>query len=122
MTKNNFVSLLFAVIGCMFLGLGMCMTMLPEWNAFNQGIVIGVIGIVLLIMIVLIRRKLADKPMININKKAIFTTLFGIVSILILGVAMCMIMEWGMLLPGIILGTVGIILLLCLIPIIKGFK
>jgi hypothetical protein len=31
-------------------------------------------------------------------------------------------MIWGMLVQGIIVGIVGIMLLLCLIPLIKGLK
>ena len=35
---------------------------------------------------------------------------------------MCMVMIWNMLILGIVLGIVGIALLLCLIPMIKGVK
>ena len=35
---------------------------------------------------------------------------------------MCMTMIWNMLVPGILIGIVGIVLLLCLIPLIKGLK
>jgi hypothetical protein len=31
-------------------------------------------------------------------------------------------MIWNMMIPGIIVGIVGIVLLLCLIPVIKGLK
>jgi hypothetical protein len=33
-----------------------------------------------------------------------------------------MTMIWNMMIPGIIVGIVGIVLLLCLIPVIKGLK
>ena len=33
-----------------------------------------------------------------------------------------MTMIWGMLIPGIAVGIVGIVLLICLIPLIKGLK
>lgn len=35
---------------------------------------------------------------------------------------MCMTMVWNILVPGVIVGIVGIVLLLCLIPVIKGLK
>ena len=35
---------------------------------------------------------------------------------------MCMTMIWEMMIPGIAVGLVGIILLLCLIPVVKGLK
>ena len=46
----------------------------------------------------------------------------GVVGALVLGVGMCMVMVWSMLVPGILVGVVGILLLLCLIPICKGLK
>ena len=33
-----------------------------------------------------------------------------------------MTMVWGMMVPGIVVGLVGIVALLCLIPVIKGLK
>jgi hypothetical protein len=41
---------------------------------------------------------------------------------LVLGVGMCMIMVWNMMLPGIAVGIVGIVLLLMLIPMCLGLK
>lgn len=35
---------------------------------------------------------------------------------------MCMTMVWNILVPGVIVGLGGIVLLLCLIPVIKGLK
>ncbi len=35
---------------------------------------------------------------------------------------MCMVMVWDMLVWGIVVGVIGIVLLLCLIPVIKGLK
>lgn len=49
MSKKNFVSLMIGTIGIILFTMGMCMTMLEEWNAFNQGVIIGVAGLVCLI-------------------------------------------------------------------------
>ena len=35
---------------------------------------------------------------------------------------MCMIMVWNLMLPGILVGVVGIVMLLCLIPMCIGLK
>lgn len=44
---------------------------------------------------------------------------YGVVSALVLGTGMCMSMAFeGLLIPGIIVGIVGIILLLGLIPVV----
>ena len=122
MKKKDFVTLIMSTIGGILFALGMCMALLPEWGAMTQGIVIGVIGVVVLLAMVLVRRKMDGKPAIVFNGKAIGTTLFGILGAVVLGVGMCMTMIWNMMIPGIIVGIVGIVLLLCLIPIIKGLK
>ncbi len=83
---------------------------------------IGVVGAVILLATVLVRRKMDGQPAIVFNGKAIGTTLLGILGAIILGVGMCMTMIWNMMIPGIIVGIVGIVLLLCLIPVIKGLK
>lgn len=41
---------------------------------------------------------------------------------LVLGVGMCMILVWNLLLPGILVGILGIVLLLMLIPMCLGLK
>jgi hypothetical protein len=122
MKKKDFVTLIMSTVGGILFALGMCMGLIPEWNALPQGIIIGVIGAVILLAMVLIRRKMSGKPMIVLNGKAIGTTLLGVAGAIVLGVGMCMSMIWNMMIPGIIVGIVGIVLLLCLIPVIKGLK
>ena len=122
MEKKNFVTLILSVVGGLLFALGMCMGLLPEWNALKPGIVVGAVGVVILLVMVLVRRKMDGKPMIVLNGKAIGTTLLGVLGAIVLGVGMCMVMVWDMLIPGIIVGIIGIVLLLCLIPVIKGLK
>lgn len=57
MSKKNFISLILGTIGGILFALGMCMALLPEWNAFTQGIVVGCIGVVVLLAMVIARRK-----------------------------------------------------------------
>ena len=40
MKKKNFVSLVMGTVGGILFALGMCMCMLPQWNAFTQGVVV----------------------------------------------------------------------------------
>lgn len=122
MLKKNFVSLILSTIGGILFAIGMCMCLLPQWNAFNQGVVMAAIGAAVLLAMLVVRRKMEGKPAIVLNGKAIGTVLLGIVGALSLGVGMCMVMVWSMLMPGILVGVVGILLLLCLIPICKGLK
>lgn len=122
MKKKDFVTLLMSTVGGILFALGMCMALLPEWGAMAQGIVIGAVGLVVLAVMFMVRRKMDGKPAIVFNGKAIATTLFGVLATVVFGVGMCMVMVWDMMVPGIIVGIVGIILLLCLIPICKGLK
>lgn len=123
MKKENFVSLIIGTVGLVLFALGMCMAMITEWNTFNQDIVVGTIGIIILIIMLIVRRKMEGKPAIELNKKAIGIVILGIVGALLLGVGMCMTMVWqGLMVQGIIVGLIGIIILLCLIPICKGIK
>ena len=122
MKKKDFVTLIMSAVGGILFALGMCMALLPEWGAMKQGIVIGTVGIIVLLAMVIVRRKMSGKPAIVFNGKAVATALLGIFGAVVLGVGMCMVMVWSMMAPGIIVGIAGIILLLCLIPIIKGLK
>ena len=122
MKKKDFVTLMMSVVGGILFALGMCMALLPEWNAMTQGVVMGAVGLAVLLVMLLVRRKMDGKPAIVFSGKAIATTLFGIFSTVVFGIGMCMTMVWNMMIPGIAVGIVGIILLSCLIPVCKGLK
>lgn len=123
MTRKNFITLILGTIGGILFAIGMCMCLLPEWNAFAQGVVIAAVGAVVLFALLIVRRRMEGKPAVKLSGKAVGTVLLGIVGALVLGVGMCMTMVWeGLMIPGIIVGIVGIVLLLCLIPLCKGIK
>ena len=83
----------------------------------------GVAGLIVLLVMVLVRRKMLGKAPIRISGKTIGATLLGIVGALTLGVGMCMCMVWeGLMIQGILVGILGIVLLLCLIPLCKGLE
>ena len=109
-------------IGGILFALGMCMALIPEWNAFNQGIIMGVIGAVVLLIMVLVWRKMENKSPVRLSAKTIGTVLLGIVGALVFGIGMCLTMVWSNMIVGIVIGIVGIVLLLCLIPLTKGLK
>ena len=122
MKKKGFVTLIMSTVGGILFALGMCMALISEWGAMRPGIVVGAVGAVVLLAMVLVRRKMSGKPAIVFNGKAIGITLLGVAGAIILGVGMCMTMIWEMMVPGIIVGIVGIVALLCLIPVVKGLK
>ena len=120
MKKSTFVAMILGTIGGILFALGMCMGLVEEWNARREGIIMGVIGLVVLLIMVAVWRKMENKEPIKLSGKTIGATLIGIVGALLLGVGMCLTMVWSNMILGIIIGIVGIIVLLCLIPFIKG--
>lgn len=122
MKKSTFVSMILGTIGGILFALGMCMILILEWNAFEPGIIMGVIGVLVLLIMVLVWRKMENKAPIKISGKMIGAMLIGIVGALLLGVGMCLTMVWSNIVVGIVIGIIGIVVLLCLIPFIKGLK
>ena len=122
MKKSNFVALILGTIGVVLFALGMCMALLPEWGLFNQGIVCGVIGLVVLLVTVLVWRKMEGKAPIKLNARTVGAVVVGVLGALLLGVGMCMTMVFGKLVLGVVIGLVGIVILLLLIPLVKGIK
>lgn len=122
MKKSTFVAMILGTIGGILFALGMCMALIPEWNAFQPGVIMGVIGIVVLLIMTAVWRKMEHKEPIKISGRTIGATLIGIMGALLLGVGMCLTMVGGQMVIGIVIGIAGIIVFLCLIPFIKGLK
>ena len=122
MKKSSFVSMILGTIGGILFALGMCMALIPEWNAFRPGVIMGALGIVVLFIMLLVWRKMENKEPIKLSGKTIGATLIGIIGALLLGVGMCLTMVWSHMIAGIAIGIVGIVVILCLIPFIRGLK
>lgn len=120
MKKSNFVALILGTISGVFFALGMCMALLPEWGLRSQGTVSGVIGLVFMLITIGIWRKMEGKAPIRISGKTVGATLLGVVGALLLGVGMCLSMIFAKMILGIAIGIIGIVVLLMLIPLLKG--
>ncbi len=95
MTKKNFITLILSTIGGILFALGMCMCTITEWDAFMQGVVLGVVGLLVLLVMIIVRRKMEGKPVIvKLNGKTIGTILLGIVGALAFGIGICMVFLW----------------------------
>ena len=123
MKKENFITLVIGTVGSLLFALGMCMALLPEWNAFTPGVICGAVGAAVLLVMVLIRRRMLGKEPVKISGKTVGIVLYAVFATLVFGAGMCMTMVWdGLLVWGIVIGIVGIVLLLGLIPLCKGLK
>lgn len=121
MKKSTFFNLIVGVVGGLLFSLGLCMCLLPEWNAFQVGVVCTAVGAVILLIQAIVAWVRSGRKL-KINWKLTGKVLFGILGALVLGAGMCMILVWNLMLPGIAVGIVGIVLLLCLIPMFLGLK
>ena len=122
MKKSSFVAMVMGTIGGILFAIGMCMCLLPEWNAFTPGVIMGSIGFVILLAMVIIWRKMENKTPIQLNGKTVGTVALGVAGSLLLGVGMTLVMVWSNLVLGIIVGILGIAVLLALIPLIRGLR
>lgn len=122
MKKSAFIAMILGTIGGVLFALGMCMALIPEWNAFKPGVIMGVVGALVLLIMAVVWRKMENKAPIQLSGKTIGATLIGIAGTLLLGVGMCLTMVWSQMIVGIVIGIVGIVILLGLIPFIKGLK
>lgn len=121
MKKSAFANLVIGTIGGLLFALGMCMCLLPEWNAFGIGVICTAIGLISLLIQSVVAWVRSGRK-IKVNWKMAGKVLYGVFAALVLGVGMCMIMVWNLMIPGILTGIAGIVLLLMLIPLFLGLK
>ena len=123
MTKKSFMMLVLTVMGGLLFSLGMCMCLLPEWNAFVPGVVVTALGALVLMAIALVKWIMAGKPVVRIDWNKAGKIAYCVVAALVLGTGMAMIRAFeGLMIPGILVGIIGIILGLGIIPVFRGLK
>ena len=122
MKKSSFVALVMGTVSGVLFALGMCMALLPEWNAFTEGVIFGGVGIVLGIITALIWCKMENKKLPKMSAKNVLRTVYAVIAVLVLGFGMCMCLVWQQIVWGTLVGLLGIIMLIALIPMIKGIK
>ena len=122
MKKSSFIALVLGTVSGVLFSLGMCMALLPQWDAFTEGVIFGGIGLILGIITFFVWCKMEHKQLPKMNGKNILRTIYGTVAALVLGVGMCLCLVWEQIVWGTLVGLLGIIMLIALIPIIKGIK
>lgn len=122
MKKSSYVAMMLGTVSGVLFALGMCMALIPEWEAFKPGIVFGCVGLFLGLVTLIVWRKMEHKAPFRISAKTILSVVVGIVGALALGVGMCFCMVWGKMVLGVVIGIIGIVILMCLVPLTKGIK
>lgn len=123
MKKIDLITLILAIAGTLAFGLGMSMALVEEWNMLKEGIIVGVAGLVIFLIMVLVRRKMQGKKLVNISLKAAGYALYIFVSLLMFGsgLSMVLVLKQHMVL-GIIFGIAGMAMLIALIPMLANKK
>ena len=122
MKKSSFAALVLGTVSGILFALGMCMALIPEWNAFYYGIAFGCAGLVLGIITLIVWRRMENKAPIKLSAKSVLSVALAVLGALALGVGMCFSMVWDNMVLGVLTGLLGIVVLLSLIPLIKGIK
>lgn len=122
MKKSNFVALILGTVSGVLFALGMCMALLPEWNAFGTGVAMGGAGIVLGLITLMVWCKMEGKKFPKMNAGNILRTIYSVIAVLVLGTGMALCLVAEKIVLGTLIGLLGIIMLIALIPMIKGIK
>ena len=115
MKKSSFITLIMGTVSGVLFALGMCMALLPEWDAFMEGVIFGGVGLVFGVITLLVWCKMENKKMPKMSVKNVIRILYTIIAILVLGVGMCMCLVWEQIVWGTLVGLLGIIMLIALI-------
>lgn len=122
MKKSSFVALILGTVSGVLFSLGMCMALLPEWGAFTEGVIFGSVGIVLGIVTLLVWCKMEHKKLPTMNGKNILRILYGVLAVLVFGVGMCLCLVSQQIVWGTLVGLLGMVMLIALIPMMKGLQ
>lgn len=122
MKKSSFVSLILGTVSGVLFALGMCMALLPQWNAFREGVVFGVAGLVMGLITFVVWCRMEGRQMPKPSGKNLLRIAYGVLSALVLGVGMCLCLVWNQIVCGTLVGLLGIVMLIALIPMVKGLK
>lgn len=122
MKKSSFVALVLGTVSGVLFALGMCMALLPEWNTFWEGVIFGGVGLLLGVITLLIWCKMENKKLPKMNGKNVFRIIYAVLAVLILGAGMCLCLVWQQFVWGTLVGLLAIVMLIALIPMIKGIK
>lgn len=130
MKKETLLEIILGTIGGLVFAIGMCMTLIKEWDLFASGIVVTVIGFIILLCIIPVYRKHHPKKKHGpINWGIVITWIIGIAGSLLMGFGMSKIMVGNPtktdMIIGLIPGVIGLIICVLNYPIyayIKGDK
>lgn len=128
--RETLLEIILRTIGGLIFSIGMCMCLIPEWNAFTIGFITAIVGFIILLAIIPIYRSThPKKPSKPIDWILLTPWIVGVIGSLIMGFGMSRIMVGETstrdIVLGIITGLIGLIICVLNWPIyayIKGNK
>lgn len=102
---------IFGTVGGLLLAIGMCMCLLPEWNAFAPGVVLAAIGAAALLIVWIVYRMTSGKGAPRFTGLHAVSALLGLVGALALGIGLVNCLQ-VVTTFGLAVGIAGIALLL----------
>ena len=120
MKKSSFITLIMGTVSGVLFALGMCMALLPEWNAFTEGVIFGAAGLILGIVTFVVWCRMEGRQLPKMSGRNVLRTLYAVAALLVLGTGMCLCLVWNRIVWGTLAGLLGIVMLIALIPMVKG--
>ena len=127
MKKDTLLGIILGTVGGLLFAIGLCMCLIPEWNAFVPGVVTAAIGfIVLLAIIPIFRRGRLPKERKPIDKGLALTWTAGVLGSLIMGFGMSKLLvedaSGSGMVVGMIFGVIGLLICVLNYPIYAYLK
>ncbi len=122
MKKSSFAALVMGTVSGVLFSLGMCMALVAEWAMLKEGVILGAAGLILALVTLFVWRKMEHKAPIKVSGKAVARVVYAVAAALVLGVGLCLCLVRANYVLGTVIGLVGIVMLLGLIPMVKGLK
>lgn len=130
MKKETLLEIVLGTVGGLIFAIVMCMALIPEWNLFNAGVVVSIVGFIVLLCIIPVYRSTHPKKQhAPINWGIVFTWIIGVVGALVMGFGMSRVMvdspAQSDIIVGIVAGIIGLLVCVLNYPIysyIKGSK
>ena len=127
MKKDTLLEIILGTIGGLIFAVGMCMCLIPEWDLFNVGVVVSILGFIVLLCIIPVYRNSHPKKVHDkINWGIVFTWIIGVVGALVMGFSMSRVMvdnpEGTDMLIGIVVGVIGLLICVLNYPVYSYLK
>ncbi len=122
MKKSSFAVLVMGTVSGVLFSLGMCMALVAEWAMLKEGVILGAAGLVLALITLLVWRKMEHKAPIKVSGKTVVRVVYAVAAALVFGIGLCLCLADADYVRGTVIGLAGIVMLLGLIPMVKGLK